>query len=114
MFLRLLVLDRGARATLVVRCGRAEELQGQLRRRDGLVARDERLGLARELGAEQVAFGARSSASTSAPPTRAWPIMEGDEPTVIANAEGGRTTPSVVGFTKDGERLVGPSPSARR
>ncbi len=35
-------------------------------------------------------------------------VMEGGEPTVIPNAEGGRTTPSVVAFTKDGERLVGP------
>jgi len=34
-------------------------------------------------------------------------ILEGGEPTVIPNAEGSRTTPSVVGFTKDGERLVG-------
>ncbi len=34
-------------------------------------------------------------------------IMEGGEPTVIANAEGGRTTPSVVAFAKNGERLVG-------
>ena len=34
-------------------------------------------------------------------------VMEGGEPTVITNAEGGRTTPSVVAFNKDGERLVG-------
>ena len=34
-------------------------------------------------------------------------VMEGGEATVIVNQEGGRTTPSVVGFTKDGERLVG-------
>jgi molecular chaperone DnaK len=34
-------------------------------------------------------------------------VMEGGEPTVIANAEGSRTTPSVVAFTKSGERLVG-------
>ena len=34
-------------------------------------------------------------------------VLEGGEPTVIVNAEGGRTTPSVVAFTKDGERLVG-------
>ena len=34
-------------------------------------------------------------------------VMEGGEPVVIANAEGGRTTPSVVAFAKDGERLVG-------
>src|SRR6266496_3757166 len=34
-------------------------------------------------------------------------VLEGGEPTVIANAEGGRTTPSVVAFGKDGERLVG-------
>ena len=34
-------------------------------------------------------------------------VMEGGEPTVITNAEGSRTTPSVVGFTKEGERLVG-------
>src|SRR4030081_198587 len=34
-------------------------------------------------------------------------VMEGGDPVVIPHAEGGRTTPSVVGFTKDGERLVG-------
>ena len=34
-------------------------------------------------------------------------VLEGGEPVVITNAEGNRTTPSVVGFTKDGERLVG-------
>ncbi len=34
-------------------------------------------------------------------------VMEGGEPVVITNAEGGRTTPSVVAFTKDGNRLVG-------
>ncbi len=36
-------------------------------------------------------------------------VLEGGEPTVIPNAEGGRTTPSVVAFTKDGQRLVGAS-----
>ena len=34
-------------------------------------------------------------------------VMEGGNPTVIANAEGNRTTPSVVAFAKNGERLVG-------
>ncbi len=34
-------------------------------------------------------------------------VMEGGEPTVITNQEGARTTPSVVGFAKNGERLVG-------
>ncbi len=34
-------------------------------------------------------------------------VMEGDKPIVIVNEEGGRTTPSVIGFAKDGERLVG-------
>src|SRR5436189_922165 len=34
-------------------------------------------------------------------------VMEGDTPAVITNPEGGRTTPSVVAFTKAGERLVG-------
>src|SRR6202161_4984754 len=34
-------------------------------------------------------------------------VMQGGEPTVIPNQEGARTTPSVVGFTKSGERLVG-------
>src|SRR5262249_31282949 len=34
-------------------------------------------------------------------------VMEGGQPTVIANQEGGRTTPSVVAFAKGGERLVG-------
>ena len=34
-------------------------------------------------------------------------VMEGGEPVVISNAEGSRLTPSVVGFSKNGERLVG-------
>ena len=34
-------------------------------------------------------------------------VMEGGSPTVITNSEGGRTTPSVVAFTKDGETLIG-------
>ncbi len=34
-------------------------------------------------------------------------VLEGGDPVVIPNAEGSRTTPSVVAFTKDGERLVG-------
>ena len=34
-------------------------------------------------------------------------VMEAGEPLVVENAEGGRTTPSVVAFTKDGNRLVG-------
>ena len=34
-------------------------------------------------------------------------VMEGGEPTIVSNIEGNRTTPSVVAFTKDGERLVG-------
>lgn len=34
-------------------------------------------------------------------------VMEGNEPVVIPNSEGGRTTPSIVGFTKNGDRLVG-------
>ncbi|HEX5782614.1 MAG TPA: Hsp70 family protein, partial [Solirubrobacteraceae bacterium] len=34
-------------------------------------------------------------------------VLEGGEPTVIENAEGGRTTPSVVAFAQSGERLVG-------
>ncbi|MCC5934130.1 MAG: molecular chaperone DnaK [Balneolales bacterium] len=40
-------------------------------------------------------------------------VMEGNDPVVIPNAEGGRTTPSVVAFTKDGERLVG-APAKRQ
>ena len=40
-------------------------------------------------------------------------VMEGGEPTVIPNAEGGRTTPSVVAFAKDGQRLVG-TPAKRQ
>src|SRR5256885_10171304 len=39
-------------------------------------------------------------------------VLEGGEPTVIPNAEGGRTTPSVVAFTKHGQRLVA-SPAPR-
>ena len=34
-------------------------------------------------------------------------VMEGGEPTVLVNAEGARTTPSVVAFSKDGERMIG-------
>jgi molecular chaperone DnaK len=40
-------------------------------------------------------------------------VMEGGEPTVIANAEGARTTPSVVGFNKTGDRLIG-APAKRQ
>jgi len=40
-------------------------------------------------------------------------VIEAGEPTVISNAEGGRTTPSVVAFTKDGQRLVG-APARRQ
>src|SRR5689334_25298052 len=40
-------------------------------------------------------------------------VIEVGEPTVIPNAEGGRTTPSVVAFTKDGQRLVG-APARRQ
>jgi molecular chaperone DnaK len=40
-------------------------------------------------------------------------VIEGGEPTVVPNAEGGRTTPSVVAFTKDGQRLVG-APARRQ
>jgi molecular chaperone DnaK len=43
----------------------------------------------------------------------AMATLEGGEPTVIPNAEGGRTTPSVVGFAKDGQRLVG-APARRQ
>ncbi len=43
----------------------------------------------------------------------AMSVLEGGEPTVIPNAEGGRTTPSVVAFTKDGQRLVG-APAKRQ
>ena len=39
-------------------------------------------------------------------------VMEGGQPVVIANTEGARTTPSVVAFTKTGERLAG-SPTRR-
>ena len=40
-------------------------------------------------------------------------VVEGGKPVVITNAEGERTTPSVVAFTKDGERLVGDRKSTR-
>jgi molecular chaperone DnaK len=43
----------------------------------------------------------------------AMAVLEGGEPTVIPNAEGGRTTPSVVAFTGDGQRLVG-TPAKRQ
>src|SRR5919202_1370814 len=43
----------------------------------------------------------------------AMSVIEGGEPTVIPNAEGGRTTPSVVAFTNDGQRLVG-APAKRQ
>ena len=37
----------------------------------------------------------------------AMAVLEGGEPTIIVNAEGDRTTPSVVGFRSDGDRIVG-------
>ncbi|MFM7553068.1 MAG: Hsp70 family protein, partial [Actinomycetota bacterium] len=40
-------------------------------------------------------------------------VLDGGEPSVVENAEGGRTTPSGVAFTKDGQRLVG-SPAKRQ
>ena len=40
-------------------------------------------------------------------------VLEGGDPTVLENAEGGRTTPSVVAFAKDGQRLVG-TPAKRQ
>src|SRR4030095_5366488 len=40
-------------------------------------------------------------------------VLEGGEPAVMPNAEGGRTTPAVVGLTKDGQRLVG-APAKRQ
>src|SRR4026207_1903884 len=40
----------------------------------------------------------------------AMAVLEGGEPAVIPNAEGGRTTPSAVAFTKDGQRLGGGAP----
>jgi len=43
----------------------------------------------------------------------AMSVLEGGEPTVIPNAEGGRTTPSVVAFARDGQRLVG-APAKRQ
>jgi molecular chaperone DnaK len=43
----------------------------------------------------------------------AMAVLEGGEPTIIPNAEGGRTTPSVVAFTRDGQRLVG-APAKRQ
>src|SRR5262245_61041773 len=43
----------------------------------------------------------------------AMAVLEGGEPSVIPNAEGGRTTPSVVAFTRDGQRLVG-APARRQ
>src|SRR5205814_270288 len=45
--------------------------------------------------------------------TSCMAVLEGGEPAVIPNAEGGRTTPSVVAFTKDGQRLVG-APARRQ
>ena len=40
--------------------------------------------------------------------------MEGGEPTIIPNLEGNRTTPSIVAFTKDNERLVGETAKDRQ
>ena len=46
-------------------------------------------------------------ASTLAPPTPQWQSWRATSPTILVNAEGDRTTPSVEGFRKDGERVVG-------
>ncbi len=40
-------------------------------------------------------------------------VMEGNQPVVITNTEGGRTTPSIVAFTGDNERVVGQAASVR-
>jgi hypothetical protein len=49
----------------------------------------------------------KSSASTLGTTNSCVAVMEGSTPKVIENAEGARTTPSIVAFTEDGERLVG-------
>ena len=41
-------------------------------------------------------------------------VMEGNEPVVIPNSEGRRTTPSIVAFIEDGERKVGDQPKDRQ
>src|ERR687888_2659754 len=46
-------------------------------------------------------------------PNSCMAVLEGGEPTVVENAEGARTTPSVVAFTESGERLVG-APAKRQ
>jgi molecular chaperone DnaK len=55
----------------------------------------------------------RSSASTWAPPTPAWPSWRAGKPKVIENSEGARTTPSIVAYMEDGEILVG-APAKRQ
>ena len=44
----------------------------------------------------------------------AMAVMEGSEPAILVNAEGDRTTPSVEGFRKDGERVVGKAAKNQR
>jgi molecular chaperone DnaK len=63
--------------------------------RRALRAQEEKQNMARAVGID---LGTTNSAVS---------VLEGGEPTVIANAEGFRTTPSIVAFTKDGEVLVG-------
>jgi molecular chaperone DnaK len=66
-----------------------------------IFSREERKHMAKTIGID---LGTTNSAMA---------VLEGGEPTVIPNAEGGRTTPSVVAFTNDGQRLVG-TPAKRQ
>ena len=74
-------------------------------RRIGLIRG--RRGAPRPRGRRRARRWARSSGSISGPRTRCVAVMEGGEPQVIPNAEGARTTPSMVAFTDSGEKLVG-------
>ena len=82
-------------------------IQASESRGPGCCDLDDEPSFVKHSGEAQTSRCGRWWASIWGPQTSAVAAMEGGRPTIVPNAEGARTTPSVVAFTKRGDRLVG-------